>query len=186
MNTKAFAAKFDVLGEGKLTGYASVFDVLDEQGDIVRRGAFLRDLKERGDIRPILADHDVTRSIGVGKFREDTHGLRVDIELAMELADARDTFIRISKGIVKSFSIGYSTVTERMTRAGRELLDVTLFETSCVLIPACADAVIDGAKAHNDLQVLLTMIRSARTEMVERKNVNELQAALAAIKGVRL
>jgi uncharacterized protein len=163
MNVKQFETKFETLGEGKIEGRASVWDVLDGQGDIVRKGAFRADLSARGNVRPILADHDPTRSIGLGRFTEKSDGLHVSIELAMELPDARDTFVRVSKGIVQGLSIGYSTVRDRFTAAGRELLELTLFETSTCVFPALAAAQITSAKhSPQELEALLGSLRAMR------------------------
>ncbi len=176
MNIKAFSTKFEATGEGKIEGRASVFDLLDGQGDIVRRGAFTADLAARGNVRPILADHDPTRSVGLGRFVETRDALMVSIELAMELPDARDTFVRVSKGIVSGLSIGYSTIRESFTAAGRELLEVRLFETSTCVFPALDAARVTSAKHHHE--ALLDSLRSLR-------HLNGYEELLAGLKSAR-
>jgi HK97 family phage prohead protease len=163
MNIKAFETKFESTGEGKIEGRASVFDLLDGQGDIVRKGAFLADLSARGNVRPILADHDPTRSIGLGRFTEKADGLHVSIELAMELPDARDAFVRVTKGIATGLSIGYQTVQDKIVRGARERLQLELWETSIVVFPALSAAQITSAKhSPAQLESLLTSLRSMR------------------------
>jgi uncharacterized protein len=179
MNIKAFSTKFEAIGEGKIEGRASVFDLLDSQGDIVRRGAFTADLSARGNVRPILADHDPTRSVGLGRFVEKSDGLHVSIELAMELPDARDTFVRVTKGIATGLSIGYLTVRDKIAQGARELLELQLWETSVCVFPALAAAQITSAK-HNpqQLEALLGSLRSLRT-------LNGYEELLAGLKSAR-
>jgi HK97 family phage prohead protease len=163
MNIKAFSTKFDTTGEGKIEGRASVFDLLDQQGDIVRRGAFAADLSARGNVRPILADHDPTRSIGLGRFTEKGDGLHVSIELAMDLQEARDAFVRVQKGIATGLSIGYQTVRDKIARGARELLEISLWETSIVVFPALSAAQITSAKHGSEqLDALLNSLQSMR------------------------
>jgi uncharacterized protein len=176
---KTLSTKFEALGEGKIEGRASVWDVLDQQGDIVRRNAFRADLAERGSVRPILADHDPTRSIGLGRFTEKADGLHVSIELAMELQDARDAFVRVQKNISTGLSIGYSTVRDNYTRAGRELLEIKLFETSIVVFPALPAAQITSAKhGPQELEALLGSLQSMR-------HLAEYEEAKRFLEGLR-
>lgn len=182
MNIKAFETKFESTGEGKIEGRASVFDVLDSQGDIVRRGAFGADLAARGNVRPILADHDPTRSIGLGRFIEKGDGLHVSIELAMELPDARDAFVRVQKGIASGLSIGYQTVQDRIARGARELLALELWETSIVVFPALSVARITSAKSGpQELEALLGSLRSMR----HLNGYNEAKQLLESLRTTR-
>lgn len=185
MNIKAFAAKFESTGEGKIEGRASVFGVLDSQGDKVQRGAFAEDLAARGNVRPILADHDPTRSIGLGRFTEKSDGLHVSIELAMELPDARDAFVRVQKGIATGLSIGYQTVRDRISNGARELLAVELWETSICVFPALSAARVTSAK-HN-AEALLDSLRSMRhlsgyEELLEGLRAENLRSAIRSIR----
>jgi uncharacterized protein len=176
---KTFETKFETLGEGKIEGRASVWDVLDSQGDIVRRSAFEADLSARGNVRPILADHDPTRSIGLGRFTEKSDGLHVSIELAMDLQEARDAFVRVQKGISTGLSIGYSTVRDRFTSAGRELLEISLWETSIVVFPALGAARITSAKhGPQELEALLSSLQSMR-------HLAEYQEAKRFLEGLK-
>jgi HK97 family phage prohead protease len=186
---KTFETKFETLGEGKIDGRASVWDVLDQQGDIVRRGAFSADLSARGNVRPILADHDPTRSVGLGRFTEKQDGLHVSIELAMDLQEARDAFVRVQKGISTGLSIGYNTVRDRFTSAGRELLELSLWETSIVVWPALSVARITSAKnGAQELDALLNSLRALKhlngyNELLEQ--IRTTRAKHAAIRAIR-
>jgi HK97 family phage prohead protease len=187
MNFKAFETKFEATGEGKILGRASVYDVIDAQGDIVRRGAFAADFSARGNQRAILADHDPTRSIGLGTFTEKADGLHVAIDLAMELQEARDAFVRVQKGIATGLSIGYETLQDRISNGARELLQLSLWETSVVVFPANAHARITAAKSNpQQLEELLTALRSSKIALDDRRAVADLNAALTAIQSTKL
>jgi uncharacterized protein len=187
MDIKAFETKFEATAEGKVIGRASVYDVLDSQGDIVRPSAFADDFSKRGNVRPILADHDPTRSIGLGRFVEKHDGLHVSIELAMELQEARDAFVRVQKGISTGLSIGYSTLLDRYSTAGRELVKLSLWETSIVVFPANVHAQITAAKGNmHEIEELLSAVRSTRMALDDRKAVADLNAALSTIHSMKL
>jgi uncharacterized protein len=194
---KTFSTKFETTGEGLITGRASVWDVLDSQGDIVRRGAFAADLASRGNVRPILADHDPTRSIGLGRFTEKSDGLHVSIELAMDLQEARDAFVRVQKGISTGLSIGYNTVRDNIVRGARELLELSLWETSIVVFPALSAARITSAKHEpQQLEALLNSLESMRhlaeydeakrfLEGLKATRVQHAEQRLTAIRAIR-
>jgi HK97 family phage prohead protease len=189
MIIKAFETKYEAKGEGKIEGRASVFGLLDGQGDIVQRGAFTADLAARGNVRPILADHDPTRSIGLGRFAEKSDGLHVSIELAMDLQEARDAFVRVQKGIATGLSIGYSTVQDKILNGARHLLAVELWETSICVFPALSAARVTSAKhGGQELETLLNSLRALThlngyNELLEQ--IRTTRAKHAAIRAIR-
>lgn len=168
---KVFECKFDTSQEGIISGYASVFNVTDSYLDVVKPGAFLNDLRMRGNTRPFLADHDPSRSIGVATFYEDARGLRVTAKLELGLQDARDTWLRAKAGILNGLSIGYTTAREKSVGNERHLLEVELWETSAVVFPANTSAVIDQVKAQPGLEGALQ--RATKT-------LRDLRAAVVA------
>ena len=94
----------------EITGYASVFDVLDSQGDIVRRGAFADTMvKHRKRIR-MLWQHDTRAPIGLPvHMEEDTRGLLTVGRVAKtQLGD--EALVLAAEGVVSSMSIGFDIV----------------------------------------------------------------------------
>ena len=57
-------------GPGELEGWASVYNVIDQQDDIVLPGAFsqtIKHMRQSGRVIPLSADHD-TSAIATGRF----------------------------------------------------------------------------------------------------------------------
>jgi HK97 family phage prohead protease len=176
---KVIGCKFDTSAEWTITGYASVFNVLDSYGDVVKPGAFAADLRARGNARPFLADHDPSRSIGVATFYEDARGLRVTAKLEPGLQDARDTWLRAKAGILNGLSIGYTTTREKAVGNERHLLEIELFETSAVVFPANASALIDQVKGQSDLKHALRRATNTLRELRSAANVQSVRSALS-------
>ena len=137
-----------------IEGYASLFGLADQGGDIVQRGAYgasLKRLDERGDKVRMLWQHDPARPIGVwDEIREDAKGLWVKGRLLPEIAQAREAAALIAAGAIDGLSIGYRTISAERDGKGRRLLsEVELWEVSLVTFPMLTDAKVgkksDGA-----------------------------------------
>jgi HK97 family phage prohead protease len=84
---------------GRFAGYASVFDVVDNQNDIILRGAFAQTLKERvGDIK-MLWQHQQDEPIGIfERMFEDKNGLYVEGKLLLDVARAKEAYFLLKEG----------------------------------------------------------------------------------------
>ena len=153
---------------GKITGYASVWDVTDRDGDIVRRGTFSKSIQERvaaGKV-PLMAKHfryggATGEAIGViTKAKEDDHGLYFEAEL-YEAQLAQETRGKVMKSpAVFGASVGYMLTKGgvKKIKGGREITEAKLFEVTITPIPsnqyttvaAKSDDVIDGILARLD------------------------------------
>jgi HK97 family phage prohead protease len=138
--------------EGRISGYASVFDEVDAQQERVARGAFARSLyamKQRRRLPPMLWMHDARQPVGVwDAVREDPHGLAVEGQLALGAGTARDAYELLKMGAVTGLSIGYRTVASEVNAKTRirTLLEVDLLEVSLVTFPANGLARVDAVK----------------------------------------
>lgn len=134
---------------GRFAGYASVFDVVDNQKDIILRGAFADTLKGRvGDIK-MLWQHQQDEPIGVfERIFEDVHGLYVEGRLLLDVARAKEAYTLLKEGVVSGLSIGYSPIKyHRHEKTGVRLLSaVDLWEISLVTFPANEAAKITVVK----------------------------------------
>ena len=140
-----------VRAEGtRIEGYASLFGIADQGGDVVERGAYGRSLKalSAGGRRVrMLWQHDPREPIGVWEeVREDDRGLWVKGHLLTDVARAREAAALIRAGAIDGLSIGYRTKTAAKDGEGRRhLTEVELWEVSLVTFPMLPDARV-GAK----------------------------------------
>ncbi|WP_240232896.1 HK97 family phage prohead protease [Devosia lacusdianchii] len=134
-------ASIPIDGDGRFSGYASVFNRVDAGGDIVMPGAFAKSLTKRRDRIRLLFQHDPKEPVGTWEaIGEDSHGLFVAGRLVagVERADALRRLIE--DGALDGLSIGFRTV--KATREGgkRKLWQIDLFEISIVTFPMMEDA----------------------------------------------
>ncbi|MGF1503114.1 MAG: HK97 family phage prohead protease [Paracoccaceae bacterium] len=160
----------DAAEAGRLKGYASLFGVPDQSGDVVAPGAFrasLARLSAEGRRVKFLWQHDPAQPIGIwDKVREDERGLYVKGRLVTEVSRAREAACLIEAGALDGLSIGYRTVMAQRDEQGRRLLtELDLWEVSVVTFPMLPQARI-GAKAEaredDILRDLATALQDAR------------------------
>jgi HK97 family phage prohead protease len=125
--------------DGRFAGYASVFDVVDDQRDTIRPGAFRHTLGGRGADIKLLWQHQADEPIGVfDHIFEDGRGLYVEGRLLLEVQRAREAHALLKAGAISGLSIGYSPVRYTIdAQSGvRVLSAVQLWEVSLVTFPA--------------------------------------------------
>lgn len=117
----------------RFAGYAALFDIADAARDTIRRGAFARTLAARSTPLPLFWQHRPDQPIGVIEHAaEDARGLRVIARIDRPSSRAAHL---LGAGQISGLSFGYRTRTARQSAAGRELLEVELFEVSLVTHP---------------------------------------------------
>lgn len=141
----------------RIEGYASLFGLTDQGGDIVVKGAYgasLKRLSARGDKVRMLWQHDPSRPIGIwDEIREDEKGLWVKGRLLPEVAQAREAAALIAAGAIDGLSIGYRTISAERDGKGRRLLsEVELWEVSLVTFPMLAEAKV-GTKSDRAFEM---------------------------------
>lgn len=127
-------------------GYASVWDIQDAEGDVVRKGAFARTLAEGLPI--VKYEHGGTVGT-VLDAREDDKGLLVECFVP---EDQATEFMRklMKIGAVAKMSYGwkpYPGGASRKADGSRELTDIRLFEVSPVAIPMLGATEITNVKS---------------------------------------
>lgn len=128
-----------------IEGYASVFDVEDLAGDVVRAGAFSASLRDRraGDCCvPMLLGHDGNASAGRWvAIHEDGHGLKVRGLIEPERPAGRVALQRLREGGLAGLSIGFRPKHWKLKgKAGRDLRVIDLVEVSLVARPLLPQA----------------------------------------------
>jgi len=125
--------------DGRFAGYAAIFGLPDDGGDVVAQGAFSASLKRRRpDAVRMLFQHDPKEPIGRWtKLVEDAEGLWAEGELTAGVPRADALRALISNGAINGLSIGFRTVrADRLSRSKlRRLNEIDLWEISIVTFP---------------------------------------------------
>lgn len=148
---RAGASFSSVALDGAFQGYASLFGIADQAGDIVMPGAFRDSLARRGagGIK-LLWQHDPATPIGTWlKIEEDARGLAVSGQLDLAVLKARELHALMRSGAVDGLSIGFKTERSRRdARTGhRRLEKIDLWEISLVTFPMLAQARVSAVKS---------------------------------------
>ncbi len=147
---------------GCFSGYASVFGVIDRDGEIVAKGAFADGLDDVAAIK-MLWQHDPAQPIGLfDHIAENAHGLFVRGRLLMDVARAREAHALMRAGAIDGLSIGFRVREEERdaTTGARIILKADLWEISLVTFPANPEARIRSFKSSS-LRMLARDIRRA-------------------------
>lgn len=157
----------EALRDGRLEGYASLFDVPDANGDEVAPGAFAAALLRRDRRVKLLWQHDASRPIGVWEvLREDARGLFVQGRLLREVQAGAEALALLEAGAIDGLSIGYRAIrTARLSDGRRRLLEVDLWEISLVTFPMLGEAraaAVEPISEDGELEALADTLRAAR------------------------
>jgi Escherichia/Staphylococcus phage prohead protease len=143
-------------GPGELEGWASVYNVVDQQDDIVLPGAFSQTIKhmvQSGRVVPLSKDHDFTTDAVIGSVRAATdtpYGLKIRAGFA-STPDAQAHRTKAKEGHLAGLSIFGPIVKKSYeTRAGKEirlLHEVGLMQVALTAYPANLDSLLTAAKS---------------------------------------
>ena len=128
-----------------ICGYASVFNIVDSQNDIVQKGAF-EDTKPE-NIK-LLWQHDTLKPIGIIKsLYEDDYGLKIQAEINNRISLGKETTELVRQKAIDGLSIGFCAKDFEYDNQGVRLLKkVDLMEISIVTFPANRNAGIINVK----------------------------------------
>lgn len=164
-----------VVADGsRIKGYASLFGVPDQGGDVVLPGAYgtsLKALRDSGRQVKMLWQHDPAQPIGVwDKVQEDDRGLHVEGRLLTEVTRGREAAALLEAGAIDGLSIGYRTRRSEKDGKGRRLLaELELWEVSLVTFPMLPQARVQAKAGAVDLLSMLTgAFAEARRELSGR------------------
>lgn len=169
LETKFIALDRKTATGAQIAGYASLFGVADQNGDVVAPGAFaasLQRLSAEGRSVKLLWQHDPAQPIGVwDRVAEDRLGLAVEGRLLTETTRGGDAAVLLAAGAVDGLSIGYRTIRAEKAGSGRRLIEIDLWEVSLVTFPMLPSARA-SAKAPDPetelARVLSDALRGAR------------------------
>lgn len=209
MEHKAFTAPLEIknLDEGgSFEGYASVFGVMDSDGDVIVKGAFqksIEDYKARGKMPKMLWQHNP--SMIVGKFidmGEDEYGLYVKGTLILEVEKGREAYALMKAGELDAMSVGFNIdAAGEGAGMGRVISAADLWEVSLVTWGANPDAKITTVKSIESvrdferflrdsgfsrkqaLEITAKGFKSAEDDQSDSGDVEALQSLIQTIKG---
>lgn len=148
---RAGAALAAIGTDGAFEGYASLFGIADQGGDVVIAGAFRDSLARRGASGvKMLWQHDPALPIGIWTaIKEDTRGLKVTGQLDLAVGKARELHALMRSGAVDGLSIGFRTERSRRdARTGQRRLEkIDLWEISLVTFPMLPQARVSAVKS---------------------------------------
>lgn len=144
-----FEMKREPDADGSFEGYAAVFESVDNGLDVISRGAFAKSLGSGRKVK-MLWQHNPDDVIGVwDEIREDERGLYVKGRLLADVKKGAEALTLLRAGAIDSMSIGYRAVQATKEGAGnvRRLVEVDLFEISCVTFPMNELATVTDVKS---------------------------------------
>lgn len=143
---------------GIFEGYGSVFNLVDHSKDVVVKGAFEKSLeswKQKGQMPPILWQHDSRNPIGVyEKVYEDSVGLFVRGQLLIDdVQQAKEAYALMKAGALSGLSIGYIPVVDEYDRETgiTTLKELDLWEVSPVTFPDNDLARVSDVKSASEI-----------------------------------
>lgn len=180
-----------------MSGYASHFYSVDSYGTALKKGAFRKTIRERGDKIPVLWQHNPDTPIGKPTLlKEDTTGLFFNASISEGTTHGRDVMALLRDGVPLGMSFGFQTIKDRaatdddqLDYSGapdffkgkhgkaevRVIEEVRLWEISAVTFPANEQATINDVRAIAEADALSSLI-----EHVRAGTLTDDQAALVA------
>lgn len=154
--------------KGIVTGYFSVFNNLDNDGDIVLPGAFKKSIRENGPDsgKPRilhLYQHSSLQVLGKPSvLKEDKHGLYFESKIS-ETSLGKDVLQLYRDKVLTEHSIGYQVIKREVDESGKDrvqkLTELKLWEGSTVSWGANMEALVtsvkDGAPDKPTMETLL-------------------------------
>jgi len=161
MDNKIYDFEIKANKQGVISGYASVFNTIDEDNDIIKYGAF-----NNLDVKNVklLWQHNTEYPIGkLLSLKQDDYGLAFSAQLLLKISKAKEAYELIKENIISGISIGYSVADSYYEKQKniRVITKLNLFEISLVTFPANRLAVINNVKSkinNNDMNIVINNI----------------------------
>lgn len=192
----------DVDGKkGIVTGYFAHFDSVDSDGDVIKKGAFIKTIQEYGPcarkprIKHLL-NHDSWQPLGrLLELKEDNYGLYYESQLGSHNLGA-DFVKMVESELITEHSIGYRTQKFNQLKpwsewkegeAMRELTEIKLWEGSSLTAwGANPNTPLTGMKAKVKVEKLgkriETMIKFMRDGTVTDETFDQLEISLKQLQ----
>lgn len=129
-----------------ILGYASIFNVLDQHNDIVKKGAFLNSC-DPTKVK-LLLQHDFLKPLGtIQSLVEDDYGLKIEAMINSKVNYGKETIELLKQGAINGLSIGFYVRSANYNELGQKIItEVDLKEISVVTFPANEYAQVSNIK----------------------------------------
>jgi HK97 family phage major capsid protein len=185
----------------EFSGYASIYNKIDDHNDIIIKGAFGDSINDASSIK-LLWQHKQENPIGkITLIQEDDQGLYIKGQILSDLDHSKDALTLIHNQIIDGLSIGCIVQDYEHNDEGvRVIKKAILKEISIVTFPANSEAKIktiniDNKKHEvnmlnknyenlpglrlsyksNDLEKMSDFVKSSGISSIEIKSLNSLQ-----------
>lgn len=167
---------------GTFTGILSAYNIIDLGNDLVEPGAFTKNLKEAGEDRVLLWQHNTDEPIGGLKIWDTPEGLMVKGTLDLNIQRAREAYSLLKNSFIKGLSIGYRAIKKKMEDGIRHLKEIELFEGSIVTFPMLPAAQVTGVKRADGVKDFEEELAEAQTMAMYYLMMSSLDDALCDIR----
>jgi HK97 family phage prohead protease len=194
MERKAFKLTLkQIQDDGTFTGYAAVFDIVDNGKDLIQKGAFTKTLMEKKTFPLFWAHNGMKIPVGDVTAEQDDFGLKVDGLVYVNdfegkpLEDPRQLHMSLKRRSVMGMSIGYDAVAREFRDDIRILKEVKLYEVSFTPWPMNDLAQVTDVKSIEPggiIEMIQKMEGDERFSTPEAKaKILEARKALDALLG---
>jgi HK97 family phage prohead protease len=155
-----------------ISGYASVFNVIDSDGDLIKSGSFAKTLSENRARIVHLYQHNPVQLLGrPTTLIEDEKGLYFETTIA-DTALGNEVLELYRNGTIKEHSIGFQTVKSASKGTYNEISEVKLFEFSSVTWGANSHAQFTSDHIIENTDKIIKMLKSDITpDTIDQLNI---------------
>ena len=187
---KAFDVTMEIKGlseDGTFEGYASLYDKVDRDGDIMAPGCFDKTLAKlkKPSIVKMFRDHQRSQVIGAWQeIKADAKGLKVKGQLALKVAAGLEAYELMKIDALEALSIGFLPIKSEPVSpnsCGRKFLEVDLLEISVVSIPALPQARITGVKDFGGGDAFAAEVKRFADKLADEAEAAAINRARAAL-----
>lgn len=147
---------------GVFSGYASVFNVADEQGDVILPESF--NLTKENI--PILWQHKIDEPIGkTVRLQQNDNGLYIHAVLIVDIKRGYEAYKLLDNQVINGLSIGYIPKKYTIDRENgyRVITSIDLVEISLVTFPANSSARVNCVNKDGDFDSTLIKVNDLVT-----------------------
>ena len=133
---------------GIFSGYASVFNIIDENNDVILNGAFKNSIESKSI--KLLWQHCPDNPIGkIEMIKEDNYGLHITCRLCLSIQKGYEAHCLLKSGIINGLSFGYNVIEEYSDyKEGIRYIElVDLWEVSLVTFPCNTHAFVNNVNS---------------------------------------